>query len=59
MLTLRKRKTKRKTKTPNEKIKERAQQAGPKPEMACAKEPEKSFKENRERPEVGPKPHLA
>ena len=42
MLTLRKRKTKRKTKTPNEKIKERAQQAGPKPEMACAKEPEKS-----------------
>ena len=37
MLTLRKRKTKRKTNL-NEKINERAQQAGPKPEMACAKE---------------------
>ena len=38
MLTLRK----RKTKTPNEKLNERAQQVGPKPEMACAKEIEKS-----------------
>ena len=57
MLTLKKEKGKQKH--PNEKINERAQQVGPKPEMACAKESEKSFKENRESPEVGPKPKLA
>ena len=57
MLTLKKEKGKQKH--PNEKLNERAQQVGPKPEMACAKESEKSYKENRESPEVGSKPKLA
>ena len=42
MLTQKKEKGKQKH--PNEKLNERAQQVGPKPEMACAKEPEKSKK---------------
>ena len=54
-------KRKRKTETPKRKniIIERAQQVGPKPAMACAKQHKKTLIENRESPEAGPKPKLA